>query len=436
MNVRYPLKCHGCGSITVLRIGVSYREREPFEFACQECSQDISGIHVTDQKRYRVVGVEDLSGAEQAHSEEGAKFYHQYHPDFATDTTTPTTPTGLGMSPFLQAMRRRGLDDLVVRVGRGQIFAETVQRRGNDIIRALRNHQKARWKQFDTDAQRLGIRLQPPADASSRLCAVSEVVNLLLSPIFQGGVHSSRVADADALLRNLASTDPAKLTDTLESLLSEGFLTAVQQQLLDIFARVVRLGNDLRPVLFEWDPENDTAPWPEHLAVKGPMRFHDLKTLYVDAYEALARALTAITALLNLRDRGGAANYAVHPDLGKKFSPKTLREFHKQNNAPKLAYLRGDPLFEPWILPALDPKLRNAIGHYSADYDPVDGRVSYIVDKATGKREELSYGEFMWGLTRILFCCFETHELLRTLLVLAQGPIPEDVSEMASVGGC
>ena len=110
----------------------------------------------------------------------------------------------------------------------------------------------------------------------------------------------------------------------------------------------------------------------------------------MDSYEVAARALTAAVAILNHRDRGNSDLFQTHPDLGSKFSPRSLADFHKQNNAPKLAYLRGDPLFGPFILPALDPKLRNAIGHYSASFDQVAGTISYISDKRSGTREVVS----------------------------------------------
>ena len=102
MIVRYPLECSACQSITVLRIGVSNRSREPFRLVCQECGQDISGVFLTDQERFDVLGVTELTGARLAKSEEGARFYHQYHPDFAIDTTTPTFGNGLTVSPFLR----------------------------------------------------------------------------------------------------------------------------------------------------------------------------------------------------------------------------------------------------------------------------------------------------------------------------------------------
>ena len=63
MIVRYPLKCDGCGTVTVLRISVGHREREPFRFECEECHQVVSGVFITARAVDRwPVAVSHLSG--------------------------------------------------------------------------------------------------------------------------------------------------------------------------------------------------------------------------------------------------------------------------------------------------------------------------------------------------------------------------------------
>jgi hypothetical protein len=169
-------------------------------------------------------------------------------------------------------------------------------------------------------------------------------------------------------------------------------------------------------VLSEWDPGDPNREIDAALRVPGQGRFHEVKALYVDAYEATARGLTIVTAIINLRDRRDADAYPTHPDLGRRFAPASLDDFHRQSNAPKLAYLRGDPLFESWLVPALDPKLRNAIGHYTAAYDPGTGDISYAVDRV-GTRETLSYGQFLLRVFRLVVRTHQLNHLVKMLFV-------------------
>jgi hypothetical protein len=408
---------------------VSNRAREPFKFDCQECGQEISGVFLTDQTQARVLGLTDMSGADLAESESDAKYYHQYHPDFAIDTTSPTWPGGLSLTPFMEATMRHG-PEFMERMRRVGLFREAVRSNGNDVVRTLRNFRTNKLKQYDEDVTRLG---HPPIMAggksSARVCALSAVLRDILDPLFGGKVHGDRLSAIRQLIRDLADRDRAKFNAMLTEL-TGGPLPAFQYELLEVLSRFLRLTEELRAVLPEWNPEDPDAAWPAHLKVTGQSRFHDIKAVYVDAYEAIARGLTVIVALQNLRDRGDPHSFPPHPDLGKRFAPKDIFDFHKDNNAPKLAYLRGDALFELWFLTALDPKLRNAIGHYSAVFEPAEGSISYISDKKTGAREVISYAQFLRSILRVILCCYELHEAVAILLIYSHHSV--DDSAVAS----
>lgn len=433
MIVQNPLRCLACKTVTVLRIGVSNRPREPFRFTCQECNQEISGVFNTDQKRGKVLGLTDLLGAEEATSTEDVKFYHLYHPDFGTDSTGPALPGGLTLSPFLAALERQGPLELIARMQRVGKFRETIRSRGLDIIRTLQNYRTLNWSQFDKDVNSIISTSIVLGNATDRLCALSAVLNLAFEPLFDSSTHRARISAAGTLVKSLANADRSKF-NTLLTELDNSYLTKVQNDLIDIITRFLRISEEFRGVLPDWDSENPDAVLPPHLQVTDGSRFHEVKSVYVDAYEAAARGLTIVVALINMRDRGDAHVFPRHPDLGSRFAPSDIADFHKQNNAPKLAYLRSDSLFNAWFLSALDPKLRNAIGHNTATYNPKTGLVSYAIDKR-GTYQHVSYAQFLNRMLRLMLCCHEHLILIKMMLIYRQNP-GEDVAIVSKRAVC
>lgn len=91
-------------------------------------------------------------------------------------------------------------------------------------------------------------------------------------------------------------------------------------------------------------------------------------------------------------------------------------DFHKKSNAPKLAYLSDLPWLEVWIAPALNPKLRNAIGHNSSHYNPSTGTIDYQRDGADAEHS-ISYGEFLFGILRLVRSALQLAHLTKQLFV-------------------
>lgn len=92
----------------------------------------------------------------------------------------------------------------------------------------------------------------------------------------------------------------------------------ILHDLLDIYPRSLTLLPSLGAAMREWDPEAESNAFPDDSEIRGFGEFEALKSLYVDTYEALARALTVILGVVNLKNPGDVDAVARHPRFNKK----------------------------------------------------------------------------------------------------------------------
>ena len=410
MIVRYPLKCNGCGVITILRIAVSHRDRDPFHFECEECHREISGIFVTDQQAAAVKGIEDLRGAALSETEDGAKYFHLYSSDFATETSQESVT---GLSPFLTAHMMLG-PQFVERMGRIAQFYGLVENDGAELKGIARQFSEGNRKQFRLSVSRyLDWPLDEPIDQQR---ALFQLFELMLGPLFHSESHVSLVSKMYSELKHLFKDKKPAFIAFVDDALVRGYLKSSRQELLDQLLRFLEEADDFRSVLPFWDAADQNAAFPPELAVRAPRSFNQLKSFYVDLYEAVARSLTLVTAIGNLVHRGDHNAYQPHPTLRDKFAPRSMADFHTKNSAPKLAYLADLSWLSEWVQPSMDAKLRNAIGHNSSRYNPKTGNIDYQLDGA-GTVRSISYGDFLFAILRLVRTSLQLAHLTKQLYV-------------------
>jgi hypothetical protein len=418
MVIRYYLKCEHCQKTTLLRIAVGYREKEPFYFECENCSQAISGNLLLDQKNAKIKGLE-VEGAAQIYSEDADYIltYDPNLPNLGGETLEGITPT-----PFLQMAERHDMREVIQRLA----FLNVIEREVvPDLGRIIRNYKSGNWQQFE-----IGISKHIPNDLPvtlplDRNRALYLLLEYCLSPIATSKLHSELIDFFTNYTVRLAQTH----SESFKAFLSEadriGYLKNTQYSALDLYPRFFRLLDEFRPVLSEWDPEHPDQDFPTDLKVTGKSRYHDLKSLYVDGYEVISRALTLITGLINLMYRNNFNAYPPHPKLKKNFLPSSMADFHEKSHAPKLEMLAEEPAFHSWLEKSLDAKLRNAIGHNTIAYNTGTGYVTYPINRKGTSIASITYGEFLTRILRILLRTHQVNHLVKILYVyLYWGCIP------------
>ncbi|MCX5801811.1 MAG: hypothetical protein NTX17_10570 [Candidatus Eisenbacteria bacterium] len=295
------------------------------------------------------------------------------------------------------------------------MFFNLVSNDGEEMQRIARNFFSENWDHFAAGTGKY-LKDWPVAEPIDRQRALFQLLELMVGTLFTSEGHVELITKMSNFLAGLAAKSRPALLGFVDDALSQHYLSESRQTLVEIILRFLERADDFRSVLPFWNPADPDAVFPSDLTVTAPRSFHELKSLYVDAYEAVARALTVVSALANLDVRGHHDNYLTHPILGKKFAPQSMGEFHKKSHAPKLAYLAELPWLERWILPALEPKLRNAIGHNSSRYDATTGDIEYQLDGASGFKS-ISYGDFLFSLLRLVRSALQLAHLMKQLYV-------------------
>jgi hypothetical protein len=196
----------------------------------------------------------------------------------------------------------------------------------------------------------------------------------------------------------------------------KGLVAELELTNLKLIPRIYDLRSEFLPVLVDWDLRHPEVDIPPHLLFGRVGRFDEAKSLYVDAYEAVMRSLTAITAVCNVLEQRNHDAYPPYPDRSIRRA-KSMMDFHRQNHAPKLSLLAGIAVLRGWPGVALEPNLRNAIGHNSASLDMLGEKVSYTASRKGGK-VTLSYANFLVRVLRAVNAAHEANQILR--LVRAQ----------------
>lgn len=216
----------------------------------------------------------------------------------------------------------------------------------------------------------------------------------------------SLVESFTTYLDALFTRNRASFLTFVDALEIKGYLKESQCDSLDLLPRVLAAYNEFRPIIIDWNPEDPDSELPKDLTIDGRDGFNEMKSLYVDCYEVICRALTIVVGLINLGQRSHHDSFPLQQS-GKPFSHK-LADFHKGNHAPKFPLLAEEPLFHDWLSKTLDSKIRNAIGHNRINLDTKTNQVVYALDKEGQQETSISYPDF---LRRTIAACLRAHQV-------------------------
>ncbi|MEQ1630352.1 MAG: hypothetical protein ABL873_07565, partial [Gallionella sp.] len=160
----------------------------------------------------------------------------------------------------------------------------------------------------------------------------------------------------------------------------------------------------LRPALFL-----DFVDGYERNKIAARVSAHDFKTykdIYKDAAEILGRQLILVAGINNIILRDGHDNFAKSKD-GSALS--SLDKFADKPLSDKFKYL--DDCWYIFERAVVDTNVRNAIAHFTAEYDEVTQVITYFPEKE-GIRQERGETMFFLDFMRMLLIVFrEVHYL-------------------------
>jgi hypothetical protein len=411
MIVRYHVACENCETVTLVRMGVGHGPKHSGDFECATCGHPISLTMHLDQDAAQVRGAE-VSGGGLVDTED---FEHALtvHPDFGTLKAPPDARgfPGGEMSPFLLRPFSPEGPESLYRLG----WARASHEAARDAKRVISSYQRSDWDRYAADIARYlpDFPTEQPVDRNR---ALFQMLELLMAPVATSELHVARISDATKLVTATFLAAPASYVDLVQALLDNGTMDAVLSDVLDIYPRFLELLPKFSPALSEWNAERPINTFPADRDVRGFDAFEAVKSLYVDAYEALCRALTPVMGVVNLRHRGDADAVPAHPRIQKtKPFARNLDDLHGKSNAPKLDLFGDEPAISE-VLAAVDPKLRNAAGHKAISFSESKNEVRYAVDRG-GKTASMSLGQFLVACLELIRALHVISHYLKIILV-------------------
>jgi len=392
MIFRNALCCDTCGCITLLRISVGGREKDAFRYECERCFQEVTGLLTTDLSAGALIDF-SVRGARQVAETLDTQFDFWYHHCSSLPTLSAPNARELGISPDLAARRQLGFDTAAERLEAAGTLLSVARESGTTLRQIARQYFAGNWQQFQLSAGRfMSDPLEMPQD---RQRALFRLWDGFFAPLFLSEESSAFTLDMMRAIKGQSQVDRAALTGFLDEVVAAGHLPDSQRHLFLQFSRFTEVAEEFRPVLIFWDRAASEQEFPEGWTVTAPRSFDNTKSLYIDLFETVSQSLTLVVGFINLRLRGHHNRFAEHPVLGSRYAPKSLAEFARMSNAPKLAYIGEWSDLERWIVPGMHPRIRDACAHSATRYDTATGNIQYRFS-ASGSVRSISYGEFLF----------------------------------------
>lgn len=407
MNFNMTLTCDICEQDIDCRIGLSNREIQPLSFACPHCRALIN-ITIKNEEKPQ------LSGA-QRHKENQYGLFDGRNPfiDLHLDFPVWFNDYIPGFTPFMVAADKIGgeNDDGSTKFTLMQFHSERLNQLNflheqSQQIRTIlklyggKNKQlfKKRVEQFIN--KDLGPSLEPQD--------INAALYLFVSTVFRPFIHPSGVLDLvqnfTSILFKLETKNRLALDTFIDHLKETNFLHEIQKDCLDIYPEIYDAELPLRPALFldfvDGYERNKVA------ARVSNRDFNTYKDLYKDIAEVFGRQLILVAGINNIIHRDGHNNFIKAKD-GSALS--SLDKFADKTLSDKFKYL--DDCWYKVERGVVDTSIRNAIAHFTAEYDEITQIITYFSEKE-GIRQETGETIFFLDFMRMLLQLFrEVHYL-------------------------
>ena len=413
---RTYVSCPGCDQEFTLRLGISNWPGIRFFVPCPHCTLPIRARQDGNDPETYSLKFEAVALTRTPDPEPTPVV--TVHPEVPSryDTDSMTNPT-TGTFPMMTLLSLLGDDTLVAM----QVMAEAREVVANDWPLASRVYEYYLTDNKALLTKALGKLSPDLADAPTgthheRSTIANNVLQAATMAIIGPRTESPKFFTRYANMHLAAlriSRDYVRIAQELED---EGTLSSLQRSILDQLNSFVVNGGSwhigiLRRYL------RDGAE--DELSQLRMFRdeFDVLQNLYVQAFELVCKTLRFCVAARNVVKRGNPDCFDEAPPPGvsdaKRNPPSSLRKFDGLSNADKICYVRSIPGMERWV-GCLDSKMRNAIGHASAQHDLRSGLI--FSDKHSGG---LPYLKLMFGVFDLFDALAVSAQIVRSHRVMA-----------------
>lgn len=410
MNFCTRYQCNTCDTLIDCRIGMSNRDVQPFQFACPECSEQITFT----------LGLDNLEGAKEIKAFDALFTGDNHFVDLHLDFPVSFDKYVKGETAFMRVIGSIGEDSFYHLSSR----LDALNRLGKhhrSLKRLISQYRQGNIKGFEkvlkslTDLNFITLKSHKKQDFIAALYSVTSVIS---SP-FTIHEHNKELSKGvPNLLFKLYTEHNENLSEFFDSLLNTGFLKTVHYDTISLYPRLINLELPLRPALYYDYIEEELGDVPARVSTQS---FDTCNNTYKDLAEVYSRQLVLIAGLNNLIHRGNFNLFSDDVRFSKK-TGKIIQAFSSLNNYANVDLGKKlfaiDESFFKFDENAIDNRLRNGIAHYKHEYNEVTQIITYSSAKEGLARDTTIDITFMEFLRKMLLLFREVHSLNHVIKAL------------------
>lgn len=371
---RNPLVCTACGVKVITRTAIGHGERQEHVFPCPGCGVEISFVLEIDQKKVNFRYRKPKNGR-WVRSEKGAAYVLLFDAESMVPHNLPDF-----ISPFIATVGNL-IDP------RAYMRDESMRRHFREsqwpvIERLIVHFDNENDALFDKEAARLGLSANS-ATRLARLHLLTRVQERAFSWFTTSMPAQERRIQQRLALAESVSND---LFDILvDEYVQSGRMTNLWREIRSVRKAFMEHYPTLSPLI-------QMRYWHRNLQDLSKFKisnktFSSLRQLYINCFEILCRLLVIVVGIeLIIHNRS--------LEIPTRKGQMSLWDFEQMANGRKPEILKNYPVADLFV-PALNPKLRNGIGHSSAHYTSASDEVVY--DEPRGSKlvkHRMSYTAF------------------------------------------
>jgi hypothetical protein len=397
-----------CKTDIVTRFGVGHGNKQVHAFPCPKCGVPITCVMRLDQEK-GAVAFDPPVNADWVDVTESfpAPVFVTFHPEILEHRSAFQTD---GASPFVTAVHN--FADYK-EYGKHESMRMLVRTRYWETIkRAAVHYERQQWEFWENEVRTV-LGDEPKSSYEDRLKQMFECFDFSVRFFTLERIDIWKTAGeqfADATFRH-----NKPLTEFVEVLRTSG-------RLMSLWRQLNALHDDFISTYHIWMPVLQLRYWkykPSNLKdlMVSDKRFDELKPIYLNAFELLARLSVVALGVALIRGTGST-------DVPTKKGSMSIWDFEAMDNAnkvPHLAKYGGTTHFSE----LMDTKLRNGIGHNAAHYDVATDEVVCVKAKgATLTEWRISYTEFCYTMLELVSAAYFSEAFLREALRRTAGLNP------------
>lgn len=284
------------------------------------------------------------------------------------------------LTPFMAITDIVKFDKIEIFGNNLSLFKVLYDEKFKHLLTSFELFENKNWKYFLSESRKnFNINIQDLKEEFEDSCKV--IVNLntvffqFLNTKFYDAKFRNKLQDKSIGAVTTKTNDLKNLKIEIETYINLETETIKGVKLIDKFLSNI---NSFFPVIVLSYNDDFTKEYKREIGIS-TFEFLDLKEMYIEQFEFLARISSLYFGLINLSERND------FNDFGNIKDCNILKDYFNKDNGIKKDILKKHPILDAYFMENLNSQIRNGIGHLKTVYEPKTQLIKYYPYKDAAK---------------------------------------------------